>query len=106
LLCTERPDLVSTTEIVLSLLIIASILEAARRSGGVPLFLVATCFFSSDVFDFEAQLIPEINKIDMQMTVNSPLNILVMSCFRFKTRFFCFKAISPIKANEVFYSFS
>lgn len=47
LLCTERPDLVSTTEIVLFLSIIASILEAARRSGGVPLFLVATFFFSA-----------------------------------------------------------
>jgi len=46
LLCSARPDLVSTTEIVLFLLITASILEAARRSGGLPLFLVTVFFFS------------------------------------------------------------
>ncbi len=47
LLCTARPDLVSTTEIVLFLLIVTSILEAARRSGGLPLFLVTVGFFSA-----------------------------------------------------------
>jgi TRAP transporter 4TM/12TM fusion protein len=46
LLTSEQPDLISTTEIVLFLLLIASILESGRRSGGLALFFVSAFFFS------------------------------------------------------------
>jgi TRAP transporter 4TM/12TM fusion protein len=47
LLTSELPDLVSTTEIVLFLCLIVSILEAARRSGSLALSLVSAFFFSA-----------------------------------------------------------
>lgn len=44
---TEDPDLVNTVEIILFLLLVASILEAGRRSGGLGMFIVAIFFFSA-----------------------------------------------------------
>ena len=46
---TEDPDLVTTTEIILFLGLVLSIMEAGRRSGGLGL-LIATVFFFSAVF--------------------------------------------------------
>jgi len=45
--CSRNPEIVSPLEIILFLLVILSILEAGRRSGGFALFFVALFFFSA-----------------------------------------------------------
>lgn len=47
---TENIDLVNASEMIMFLSLVASVMEAGRRSGGLALLCVALCFFSAVFF--------------------------------------------------------